>query len=1155
MPSVIPSEATLGSNLPPESRHGEVDKPDGPVRVLLVDDQPANLVVLRAILDGMGYVLVEAHSGEEALRLLQQDEFALVLLDVLMPTLDGFETARLIRSQKTSRHTPIIFLSAYETEQFPVKKAYSLGAVDYLLKPLVPEILRAKVAGLVDLYEQKQQVKRQGELLRLLVEGTTDVALFMLDPTGRVLTWNPGAERITGYRAEEVLGRSFSCFYPAEDVEAGRPERELRLAVASGKYEEESWRVRKDGSRFWASVVLTALRDVAGHVRGFSKITQDVTARRQAEENARRLLEEEAARRAIQENEERLRFALNAARMIAWDWDLTTGICVRSENATSILGLQTGPIEEFLQQVHPEDRERVESAIAGAVHSGTSYEIEFRIRTLDGRTLWVVDRAEPRFGDKEQRAGSVSDGERGTGADAPVTRSGDRATTASAERSEEKPAVVARSPDRVTGVCCDITVRKQAEFALRASEQRFRQLADSMPPIVWTTTPEGQTEYLNQRWHELTGLPVRNQPLAEELKSVIHPDDLNQASERWQQALQTETPFQIELRILDRKAGVYRWHLARAVPGRDESGRIIRWYGTSTNIDEQKRAEESSRFLAEASATLARVIDYETTLQKLATLAVPWFADWCGVDMKEPDAGLLAPTGRLRRLAVAHVDPSKVEMARELHRRWPPDPKAEKGPYHVLRTGQPELIPEIPEEVLLAAGQDEQHRRAILELGLVSWLCVAIQVRGETLGVLSFATAESGRRYGPADLRLAVDLANRASIAIENAQLYSELREASRRKDEFLAMLAHELRNPLAPIRNALQIMKMPSATPAVVEQAREMTERQVHTMVRLVDDLLDVSRIMRGKIELRKEAIDLATVVARAVETAQPILDSQGQQLLVSLPAEPVRLEADLTRLTQVVGNLLHNAAKYSQHSGRVWLSAERQGNEVLLRVKDEGVGIRPDLLSHVFDLFVQGDRSLERSQGGLGIGLTVVRKLVQMHGGSVTVHSKGVGQGSEFTIRLPVLKEGPRAEESSRPSQPARSRHSRRVLVVDDNVDAAESVAMLVKMCGHEVRVAHTGPDALQAAEVFEPEIIVLDIGLPGMNGHEVACRLRQQPRFARTVLAALTGYGQEEDRRKSQEAGFNYHLTKPVDPDTLLRLVNGLLGKRDSVAGGKA
>jgi signal transduction histidine kinase len=377
-------------------------------------------------------------------------------------------------------------------------------------------------------------------------------------------------------------------------------------------------------------------------------------------------------------------------------------------------------------------------------------------------------------------------------------------------------------------------------------------------------------------------------------------------------------------------------------------------------------------------------------------------------------------------------------------------------------------------------------------------------------------------------------------------QLAEKLKEEAQRKDEFLAMLAHELRNPLAPVRNALQIIKMPEASAQDVSKAREMMERQLQHLVRLVDDLLDVSRIMRNRIELRKERVDLTTVFARAVETAQPVMDAQGHRLNVSLPAEPIAVEGDVMRLAQVVGNLLVNAAKYTDKAGYIWLTGQREDQEAVIRVRDTGIGIDAKLLPEIFDLFVQSDRSLARSQGGLGIGLTLVKRLVELHGGSVTAHSPGLGQGSEFVVRLAALagdrvtmvaKLGCRGHESD---EIRRAPAPRRVLVVDDNVDAASSAAMLLRFLGHEVQTAHDGAAALAAATSFVPDVALLDIGLPGMSGYELARALRARPEFRTLTLVALTGYGNEEDRRKSIEAGFNRHLVKPVDPAAVAGLL---------------
>ena len=382
------------------------------------------------------------------------------------------------------------------------------------------------------------------------------------------------------------------------------------------------------------------------------------------------------------------------------------------------------------------------------------------------------------------------------------------------------------------------------------------------------------------------------------------------------------------------------------------------------------------------------------------------------------------------------------------------------------------------------------------------------------------------------------DITERKKLEAQLRQRVEELAAADRQKNEFLAMLGHELRNPLGPMRNALYIMKLARSDASALDKAQAMIERQLQQLVRLVDDLLDVSRIIRGRIELRQDRINLANAVRQAAETAQPVIDANGHVLELTMPARPVYVMGDLIRLSQVVSNLLGNAAKYSTKPGRIQLLLRQDGAEAMVVVIDEGAGIPPELLPHIFDLFVQGDHTLARSQGGLGIGLTLVRRLIEMHGGSVSAQSLGVGHGSQFTIRLPALSPSTAPDERPEPSMPAGA--SRRVLVVDDNVDAANSIANVLELLGHKVQCVYDGPSALSAVDGFRPQIVVLDIGLPGMDGYEVARRLRARPEFKGVPIVAVTGYGQDDDRRRSHEAGFSEHLAKPVDPEVLQKLV---------------
>ena len=654
-----------------------------------------------------------------------------------------------------------------------------------------------EVAGVVlvfrdvtDRRKAEQALRESEERFRLLVEGAEDYAIFTLDPQGNITSWNLGAERIKGYRAEEIIGKYFSCFYPPERVEAGQPDRELEAATAKGRFEDEGWRLRKDGSKFWANVIITALRDETGRLKGFSKITRDRT---------------EDMRRESQIRESELRFRR---------------LFETAKDGILILDAANGKITEanpFIAELlgYPTDE-------------------------LIGRELWQI------------------------------------------------------------GLFQDI----------EASQAAFQQLQ-----------AQGYIRY-----HDLP--------------------------------LETKGGRKAEVEFI---SNVYN-------------------------------------------------VDHHPVIQ-------------CNI-------------------------------------------------------------------------RDITERR-LLE-------------RAE-------AQAES-------------------------------LADLHRRKDEFLAMISHELRNPLAAITNAVQILDLQKDEQPIQQKARTIIRRQAGNLVVLVNDLLEVSRILTGRIQLHQEDLDARGIVQQAVETTRPLIDLGKHELSVSLPAEPTWLYADALRLEEAIVNLLNNAAKYTPEGGHIWLSLEQEGDEIVLRVKDDGVGIAPESLPHIFELFTQAPRSLDRSQGGLGIGLAVVRKLVEMHGGTVAAQSAGLGKGSEFVLRLPVLSSPTgRSEALSNETrkQPDAGWH---VLVVDDNVDSADSIAMLLQLSGHEVRVVYSGQAALETSIEYKPDIVLLDIGLPGMDGYEVARRLREHAALKEVKLIAVTGYGQDADRLQSQEAGFDYHLVKPVDAQKLQEVLVALMKSSD-------
>ena len=670
--------------------------------------------------------------------------------------------------------------------------------------------------------DTEESLRQSEEIFRLLVESVTDYAIFMLDPEGRVATWNLGAERIKGYSAKEIIGRHFSIFYPQEAVARNWPGQELELAISQGRFEDEGWRVRKDGSLFWANVVITAVRDAQGSLRGFSKVTRDLTERKRREEELR------------------------------------------------------------------ESRDLLEERV--------------------------------------------------------------RQRTAELTRAFEE---------------------------IQQSEERFRRLVFALPAAVYTTDREGRITLYNDHAVALWG---RRPELGKDLWCgsfrIFRPDGTPLPHEECPMAMALREHRSVlgEEILVERPDGTRACVLPHPVPQYNAAGEVVGAVNMLIDISERKQTEEELRVLGQ-----------------------------------------------------------------ELHEKV---------------------------EALAAADQ---------------------------------------------------------------------------RKNEFLATLAHELRNPLAPLRHGLQLLHLSEDDPEIRRQAREMMERQLRQMVRLVDDLLDVSRITSRKLRLRKEPIDVATAIQSAVETVRPLVAEAGHELTVTLPPEPVYVEADLTRLAQVIINLLHNAAKYTPGGGHIWLAAERQGGEIVVSVRDTGIGIKGEHLPHLFEMFSQVTPALERSDGGLGIGLSLVKGLVELHGGTVEAGSEGLGLGSEFVVRLPVsevssLKNRHPAVET-RPAEPG---PKRRILVVDDNEDSADGLGTLLELKGYEVETAHDGLAAVRSAAAFQPEVALLDIGMPGINGYEAARRIRQHPWGEKMVLIAVTGWGQEEDKQQAKEAGFDHHLTKPIDTADLERLL---------------
>jgi len=562
-------------------------------------------------------------------------------------------------------------------------------------------------------------------------------------------------------------------------------------------------------------------------------------------------------------------------------------------------------------------------------------------------------------------------------------------------------------------------------------------------------------------------------------------------------------------------------------------------------------AEEATRrfsFLAQFSEVLEQSMDPEARGKELARFVVPFLGDLAALV-------LVGEHGQIRETQITWMDPARPSAPCCTSAERIQSPALARMIEQVLASGRAQAVENLDKgQASLATKPLDSPEPCAISVGFTIERLVAfpLRARGRTHGVLLLAFGP-GRRFDSTDFSFANDVAGRAAVLLDNAALYKEVRDADSRKNEFLAMLGHELRNPMAPIRYAVQILRKPN----LEEQKRlwglDVIDRQVKQLARLVDDLLDVSRITRGKIELKIGPVDLAQVVSAAVETSRPLIESLKHELSVSLPEEAPWVQGDFARLTQVLANLLNNAAKYTEPGGRIALVLEKNESEAVFRVRDSGIGIQPENIDKIFELFAQVDRKVDRAQGGLGVGLTLVQRLVRLHGGHVEASSDGPGRGTLFVVRLPIAESVPVKESTvERADNPPQESMPFRVLVVDDNIDSAEAMTASLRIEGHHADAAYDGETAIAKAKSSKPDAVLLDIGLPGLSGLEVARALRTFPETQHALLIALSGYGQVEDRQRSLEAGLDHHLTKPVDPRTLSALLISLQSARQRSAG---
>ncbi|NEX63948.1 PAS domain S-box protein [Noviherbaspirillum galbum] len=627
----------------------------------------------------------------------------------------------------------------------------------------------------------------------------------------------------------------------------------------------------------------------------------------------------------------------------------------------------------------------------------------------------------------------------------------------------------------------DVTEQVMAEQAMLASESRLKQLANTIPQLAWMADSTGWIHWYNDRWYAYTGT-TPDQMEGWGWQQVHDPAALPRILDKWKQHLASGAPFEMTFPLRGHD-GLYRPFYTLVAPLKDERGQVTQWFGTNTDVSSLQAAERALRLSEEKlleGLDAGRMVVWEWDLRS------------DDIDYSPNAASILGYTAGNFHEQSRHFHPEDAPLLLDaIHQA-----RETRGQFRIL------------------------NRRIRPDNGALIWL--------ETLGKV--ICDEQGQPVAIRGLNIDVT---------ERVKAESEIKEASRRKDEFLAMLAHELRNPLAPIAMATQLMRMQQLDGARKEQAVDIIDRQVKHMTELVDDLLDVSRVTRGLVELDRDTVDLKAVVAHAVEQVRPLIDSRHHALTVRMLGENVHVHGDHTRLVQVIVNLLSNAAKYTPQHGEINLQVDVSESQARIRVTDNGCGIDAALMPYLFDLFTQAERTPDRSQGGLGIGLALVKSMVQLHGGQVKAESAGRNRGSTFIVLLPLIPVEPPADRNDLPMTPDAGERLR-ILIVDDNRDAGESLGTLLSALGHDVKVCEDGASALALAGSHRPRLCILDIGLPDMTGYELASRLRKNAALPGMECVALTGYGQSHDRALTKAAGFRHHFVKPVDVQQLMKVI---------------
>jgi len=824
----------------------------------------------------------------------------------------------------------------------------------------------------------------------------------------------------------------------------------------------------------------------------------------------------------LRESEAHLQLALKVGRMGTWDWDMQTDALLWSEGHFTILGLEPNECEPdykvWATRVHPDDLAEAEAKLQQAIADKKEYHHEYRLRWSDGSIHWVEARGQLTYDSQG-------------------------------------------NPKHSIGAVIEITERKQAEQEREQLLERERiarseaEAAQHQLATIFNTSPIGlalldaQQRFIaiNEALAEINGL-TREQHLGQSIAELFGQSD-PQLVEVFDQIYATGNPFispNFAVNVpgrSDRRPGYYNVYYLPTVNSNSQVEGVLVYV---VDVTERVRLELAQHFLSEASAVLASSLDYQTTLERVAQLTVPELADWCTVHMIEED-------GAIEQIAVAHIDPAKLEWAYQIRDKYPLNPDDPRGAAYTLRTGQPDFVPEIPDELLVLSARDSEHLEILRQVGFRSVMTVPLRTQARILGVISFICAESERQYTSADLQLAEELARRASLAIDNAQLYrvaqrdrTKAEAANRIKDEFLAVLSHELRSPLNPILGWTKLLRTGRLDTTKTQQALETIERNAKLQAELIEDLLDVSRILQGKMTLNVAPVNLAATIEAALETVRLAAEAKHIQIQTTFNPISGTVSGDANRLQQVVWNLLSNAVKFTPTGGRIDVQLEQVGTYAQIQVKDTGKGISPDFLPYVFDYFRQEDGTTTRTFGGLGLGLAIVRHFTELHGGTVQADSLGQNLGATFTIRLPLNIVEPESSSDDRHTESATDLAGIHVLVVDDDADMRELAAFTLTQSGAQVTTAASATQALTLLNQSVPDLLLCDIGMPEMDGYSLIRQIRKwsSEQGGMIPAIALTAYAGEINQQQALAAGFGMHISKPVEPEELVKAIARLL-----------